>query len=163
MAAVLKISFTTLGINGIPFFRHLARNPFVCDCNLRWLADYLHKNPKKETSGARCESPKRMQRRKIESLRDEKFKCTSQRYRHRQLCRLLILLAVDNRVIKLVVDTGIEDAYREPGSSECDSDITCPNGCTCDGTIVDCSGLRLTEVPKAVSYTHLTLPTIYSV
>lgn len=56
------------------FIRHLARNPFVCDCNLRWLAEYLHKNPI-ETSGAKCESPKSMQRRKIESLRDEKYKC----------------------------------------------------------------------------------------
>lgn len=54
--------------------RHLAKNPFICDCNLRWLADYLHKNPI-ETSGARCESPKRMHRRRIESLREEKFKC----------------------------------------------------------------------------------------
>ncbi|CAO1438147.1 unnamed protein product, partial [Diamesa tonsa] len=56
---------------------HLARNPFICDCNLRWLADYLHKNPI-ETSGARCEGPKRMHRRKIESLRDEKFKCSDE-------------------------------------------------------------------------------------
>ncbi|XP_039229234.1 protein slit isoform X3 [Drosophila yakuba] len=54
---------------------HLAKNPFICDCNLRWLADYLHKNPI-ETSGARCESPKRMHRRRIESLREEKFKCS---------------------------------------------------------------------------------------
>ncbi|ALC41858.1 sli [Drosophila busckii] len=54
---------------------HLAKNPFICDCNLRWLADYLHKNPI-ETSGARCESPKRMHRKRIESLREEKFKCS---------------------------------------------------------------------------------------
>ncbi|XP_017468504.1 PREDICTED: protein slit isoform X2 [Rhagoletis zephyria] len=54
---------------------HLAKNPFICDCNLRWLADYLHKNPI-ETSGARCEAPKRMHRRRIESLREEKFKCS---------------------------------------------------------------------------------------
>lgn len=58
----------------IHVFRHLARNPFICDCNLRWLADYLHKNPI-ETSGARCDAPKRMHRRRIEALRDEKFKC----------------------------------------------------------------------------------------
>lgn len=54
---------------------HLGRNPFICDCNLRWLAEYLHRNPGIETSGARCETPKRMQRRRIEALRDEKFKC----------------------------------------------------------------------------------------
>uniref|UniRef100_A0A8W7PTQ5 Protein slit n=1 Tax=Anopheles coluzzii TaxID=1518534 RepID=A0A8W7PTQ5_ANOCL len=54
---------------------HLARNPFICDCNLRWLGDYLHQNPI-ETSGAKCDAPKRMQRRRIEALKDEKFKCT---------------------------------------------------------------------------------------
>lgn len=57
-----------------PFRRHLARNPFICDCNLRWLAEYLHRNPI-ETSGARCDAPKRMHRRRIEALRDDKFKC----------------------------------------------------------------------------------------
>lgn len=55
-------------------FRHLGRNPFICDCNLRWLAEYLQRNPI-ETSQARCETPKRMQKRRIEALRDEKFKC----------------------------------------------------------------------------------------
>uniref|UniRef100_A0A336M078 CSON009074 protein n=1 Tax=Culicoides sonorensis TaxID=179676 RepID=A0A336M078_CULSO len=24
---------------------HLAKNPFMCDCNLKWLSEYLHKNP----------------------------------------------------------------------------------------------------------------------
>ncbi|XP_063216192.1 protein slit isoform X2 [Bacillus rossius redtenbacheri] len=56
---------------------HLGRNPFICDCNLRWLAEYLHRNPI-ETSGARCDAPKRMQRRRIESLKDEKFKCVEE-------------------------------------------------------------------------------------
>lgn len=62
-------------------FSHLAKNPFICDCNLRWLADYLHRNPI-ETSGARCESPKRMHRRRIDVLRDDKFKCNLEFYTH---------------------------------------------------------------------------------
>ncbi|XP_037915556.1 protein slit isoform X1 [Hermetia illucens] len=67
---------------------HLARNPFICDCNLRWLADYLHKNPI-ETSGARCDAPKRMHRRRIEALRDEKFKCTDEyRTKYAGECRI---------------------------------------------------------------------------
>ncbi|XP_067134486.1 protein slit-like isoform X2 [Centruroides vittatus] len=53
---------------------HLARNPFICDCNLRWLAEYLHINPI-ETSGARCEAPKRMHRKRINQMKDTKFKC----------------------------------------------------------------------------------------
>ncbi|CAG7785709.1 unnamed protein product [Allacma fusca] len=53
---------------------HLARNPFYCDCRLRWLSDYLHRNPI-ETSGARCEAPKRMQRKRLASFREDKMKC----------------------------------------------------------------------------------------
>jgi len=55
-------------------FRHLGRNPFSCDCNLRWLSEYLHKNPI-ETSAARCESPKKLQKRRIDGLSHDKFKC----------------------------------------------------------------------------------------
>ncbi|ODN05623.1 Protein slit [Orchesella cincta] len=53
---------------------HLARNPFVCDCRLKWLAEYLHHNPI-ETSGAKCESPKRMQRKRLASFKEDKLKC----------------------------------------------------------------------------------------
>lgn len=55
--------------------RHLGRNPFLCDCYLTWLADYLHRKPV-ETSGVRCESPRRMQRRRISILREEKSRCS---------------------------------------------------------------------------------------
>ncbi|XP_076101991.1 slit homolog 2 protein-like isoform X2 [Mytilus galloprovincialis] len=53
---------------------HLGRNPFICDCNLGWLVEYLIKNPI-ETSGARCESPRRMERKKIATAKVSKFKC----------------------------------------------------------------------------------------
>ncbi|XP_014246205.1 protein slit isoform X2 [Cimex lectularius] len=96
---------------------HLGRNPFICDCNLRWLAEYLHRNPI-ETSGARCETPKRMQRRRIEALRDEKFKCVEE--------------------------------FRTRHAGDCLIDTDCPSGCTCDGTLVDCSGRGLKEVPKDI-------------
>jgi len=59
----------------IYFSSHLGRNPFLCDCYLTWLADYLHRKPV-ETSGVRCESPRRMQRRRISVLRDEKSRCS---------------------------------------------------------------------------------------
>ncbi|XP_052772750.1 protein slit-like isoform X2 [Mya arenaria] len=70
---------------------HLGRNPFVCDCNLAWLADYLEANPI-ETSGARCERPRRMERKKLAATKSSKFKCTEEyRTRHAGRC------TVDNR------------------------------------------------------------------
>ncbi|CAH1393719.1 unnamed protein product [Nezara viridula] len=94
---------------------HLGRNPFICDCNLRWLAEYLQRNPI-ETSQARCETPKRMQKRRIEALRDEKFKCVEE--------------------------------FRTRHAGDCLADTECPSGCSCEGTLVDCSGRSLSEFPK---------------
>ncbi|XP_039262601.2 slit homolog 1 protein-like isoform X2 [Styela clava] len=53
---------------------HLAQNPFICDCNLRWLADYLQDNPV-ETSGARCAAPRRLGNKKIAHVKSRRFKC----------------------------------------------------------------------------------------
>lgn len=55
--------------------RHLAQNPFICDCNLKWLADYLRSNPI-ETSGARCASPRRLANKRIGQIKSKKFRCS---------------------------------------------------------------------------------------
>lgn len=57
------------------FWRHLAQNPFICDCHLKWLADYLHTNPI-ETSGARCTSPRRLANKRIGQIKSKKFRCS---------------------------------------------------------------------------------------
>uniref|UniRef100_A0A670ZEN6 Slit guidance ligand 2 n=1 Tax=Pseudonaja textilis TaxID=8673 RepID=A0A670ZEN6_PSETE len=54
---------------------HLAQNPFICDCHLKWLADYLHVNPI-ETSGARCSSPRRLANKRIGQIKSKKFRCS---------------------------------------------------------------------------------------
>lgn len=55
--------------------RHLAQNPFICDCNLKWLADFLRTNPI-ETSGARCASPRRLSNKRIGQIKSKKFRCS---------------------------------------------------------------------------------------
>lgn len=57
--------------------RHLAQNPFICDCNLKWLADFLRSNPV-ETSGARCASPRRLANKRIGQIKSKKFRCSGQ-------------------------------------------------------------------------------------
>ena len=54
---------------------HLAQNPFIFDCNLKWLADYLRSNPI-ETSGARCASPRRLANKRIGQIKSKKFRCS---------------------------------------------------------------------------------------
>lgn len=60
-----------------PWRRHLAQNPFVCDCNLKWLADFLRANPI-ETSGARCASPRRLANKRIGQIKSKKFRCSGE-------------------------------------------------------------------------------------
>uniref|UniRef100_A0A673MMG0 Slit homolog 3 protein-like n=1 Tax=Sinocyclocheilus rhinocerous TaxID=307959 RepID=A0A673MMG0_9TELE len=95
---------------------HLAQNPFMCDCHLKWLADYLFDNPI-ETSGARCSHPRRLANKRISQVKGKKFRCT-----------------------------GAED-YRSRLSGECFQDLVCPERCRCEGTVVDCSNLKLTKTP----------------
>lgn len=59
----------------LPRDRHLAQNPFICDCNLKWLADFLRTNPI-ETSGARCTSPRRLANKRIGQIKSKKFRCS---------------------------------------------------------------------------------------
>uniref|UniRef100_A0A3B5LUE5 Slit homolog 1b (Drosophila) n=1 Tax=Xiphophorus couchianus TaxID=32473 RepID=A0A3B5LUE5_9TELE len=54
---------------------HLAQNPFVCDCHVKWLADFLGSNPI-ETSGARCASPRRLANKRIAQIKSHKFRCS---------------------------------------------------------------------------------------
>lgn len=58
-------------------YSHLGNNPLVCDCQLRWLADYLEVNPV-ETSEARCDQPSGNQAKKLSQLAKQKFKCEQQ-------------------------------------------------------------------------------------
>uniref|UniRef100_A0A8C7N7L2 Slit homolog 1b (Drosophila) n=1 Tax=Oncorhynchus kisutch TaxID=8019 RepID=A0A8C7N7L2_ONCKI len=102
---------------------HLAQNPFVCDCNLKWLADYLRSNPI-ETSGARCASPRRLANKRIGQIKSKKFRCSAKEQYH---------------------IPGTEDTRL---NNECNSKPVCPAKCRCEANVVDCSNLRLTKFPQ---------------
>ncbi|KAM8842768.1 LOW QUALITY PROTEIN: slit homolog 1b [Synchiropus picturatus] len=102
---------------------HLAQNPFVCDCNVRWLADFLRSNPI-ETSGARCASPRRLANKRIAQIKSGKFRCSAKE-------QYYVPGAEDRRL-----------------SHECNSKPVCPHKCRCEANVVDCSNLRLTKFPE---------------
>ncbi|KAF3852765.1 hypothetical protein F7725_006120 [Dissostichus mawsoni] len=102
---------------------HLAQNPFVCDCNVKWLADFLRSNPI-ETSGARCASPRRLANKRIAQIKSSKFRCSAKEQYH---------------------IPGTEDRHL---SYECNSKPVCPAKCRCEANVVDCSNLRLTKFPE---------------
>ncbi|XP_003972277.3 slit homolog 1b isoform X2 [Takifugu rubripes] len=102
---------------------HLAQNPFICDCHVKWLADFLRANPI-ETSGARCTSPRRLANKRIAQIKSNKFRCSAKE-------QYLI--------------PGAEDRHL---SYECNSKPVCPAKCRCEANVVDCSNLRLTKFPE---------------
>lgn len=95
---------------------HLGNNPWICDCNLRWLGAYLRQNPV-ETSDARCIEPKRVGKKKLATLELEKFKCKG------------------------------SEQFRTKFAGHCMVDEQCPSQCTCEGSVVNCAGRQLTEIP----------------
>ncbi|XP_016132038.1 slit homolog 1 protein-like [Sinocyclocheilus grahami] len=109
---------------------HLAHNPFVCDCGLKWLADFLRSNPI-ETSGTRCSSPRRLANKRISQIKSKKFRCSAAKEQYH------IPGAEDTRLNK-----------------DCNSKPVCPPKCRCEATVVDCSNLRMTKFPE-----HLPLST----
>ncbi|NXE58698.1 SLIT1 protein, partial [Calcarius ornatus] len=103
---------------------HLAQNPFICDCNLKWLADFLRANPV-ETSGARCASPRRLANKRIGQIKSKKFRCSGESCPH----------------------PWTEDYQL---NSECNSDVICPPKCRCESGVVECSNLKLTKIPDRI-------------
>nr|XP_021331538.1 slit homolog 2 protein isoform X15 [Danio rerio] len=113
---------------------HLAQNPFMCDCHLKWLADYLQDNPI-ETSGARCTSPRRLANKRIGQIKSKKFRCSAKEQ---------YFIPGIHHINKCVED------YRSKLGGDCFADLACPEKCRCEGTTVDCSGQKLTKIPDHI-------------
>jgi slit protein 2 len=75
-----------------------------------------------ERSGLQCTMPKRLAKKSIGSIPNSKFKCNA---------------------------TTLSDYYLE---EFCITMSACPNECACQGTVVDCRGQGLTEIPANIPH-----------
>lgn len=100
---------------------HLGKNPLICDCNLKWLAE---KNIREtiETSGAKCEYPRKLRKKTFSSLPLDKFRCKGQ---FKMKMWLTLIIAESELHITKLADS-------------CFIDNPCPVGCDCFETTVDC-------------------------
>lgn len=48
------------------------------------------------------------------------------------------------------LSTAGQEDYRSRLNGECFQDLVCPEKCRCEGTVVDCSNLKLTRVPAHI-------------
>ncbi|CAJ0947071.1 unnamed protein product, partial [Mesorhabditis belari] len=98
---------------------HLAKNPLICDCNLEWLANLLSSR-EMETSGARCEAPRRLAKKRLAAIPPTRFRCKG------------------------------SEMFVTAKAGECIIDHDCPDQCACSGTVVDCSNRGLTKLPDEI-------------
>lgn len=70
-----------------------------------------------ETSDARCAEPKRVSKKRLASLESDKFKCKG------------------------------SEQFRTKFAGYCMVDEQCPSQCVCEGSVINCSGRQLTEIP----------------
>ena len=71
--------------------RYLGKNPYVCDCNLLWLASFAAAHAALEMSDVVCEAPERLARRRLVDLPHADLRCRSlaERARTASLCASL--------------------------------------------------------------------------
>lgn len=131
-------------VNYESLISHLGRNPLVCDCNLRWLNEFLRAKPV-ERSGVVCSGPRRLARKVIGSIPSKQFKCNSTAE------RLLASYCAAPKTEQSSTDesSSVEQALLSRATTTT-SNNECPRACQCLGTVVDCRSRNLTRVPANI-------------
>lgn len=100
-------------------------NPFVCDCGLKWLKDWL-KHANIATGNPKCSAPVNLKDHSLVNLDDNSFDCGAY---HGQIDECgNILVAYSAKVYA----------------------SSCPVNCTCSDKIVRCSHQKLSKIPEDI-------------
>ena len=101
-------------------------NAFICDCNLKWIKNWLKQN-NLAIGNPKCSLPDNLKDKSLANLNDNEFQCDTSSTDPRNECNIGVI-----KQKNLIV-----------------SSLTrgCPKNCTCSNDIVRCSHLKLREVP----------------
>lgn len=101
-------------------------NPFICDCNLKWIKNWL-KESNLAIGNPKCTLPNSLKDRSLSKLDVAEFICSDDSEHKTDECSALSVPAnhVDTDNLKSV----------------------CPKGCTCSKSIVRCSFAKFKQVP----------------
>lgn len=122
-------------------------NPFVCNCALKWLRDFL-KNNNLATGNPKCHRPEKLKDQSISGLNDADFRCVSD--------YLLVNGNEDDEQCEWTssqVQSKKKQQTNMPSVSdnvlEKNSNVPCPVNCTClnEGAVVRCSHAELKQIP----------------
>ncbi|CAF0707250.1 unnamed protein product [Brachionus calyciflorus] len=108
---------------------NLMSNPFLCNCGLKWLKDWL-KQSNIATGNPKCISPERLRDHSIVNLDDRDFKC-DQNDQFKDECGNVLVPYVNKMTIQM---------------------DSCPKNCTCSNKIVRCSYQSLKKIPQDIPH-----------
>jgi hypothetical protein len=109
---------------------NLMSNPFVCNCGLKWLKDWL-KQANIATGNPKCNSPDRLRDHSLVNLDDRDFKCDSNDAYADECGNVLVPYAYVAKQITA-------------------SSSACPKNCTCTNRVVRCSHQSLRKIPHDI-------------
>ena len=115
-------------------------NPFICNCRLNWLKDWL-KNSNLATGNPKCSLPESLKDRSIANTNDMEFVCSENDQDHE--CSMTSGSSV--------VTTNIKRKKQEIFATA--ETAKCPKMCSCVNDIVRCSHLGLKQIPNDLPYT----------
>ncbi|MEQ2202599.1 hypothetical protein XENOCAPTIV_008080 [Xenoophorus captivus] len=124
---------------------NLLSNPYVCDCHLAWLGQWLKKT-RVVSGNPRCQKPAFLKEIPIQDVAAPDFTCDGE---------MFLLFSADVYLCGpfgsteyswnciLSVNSGVEDNGCLPASG-------CPDVCTCSDGVVRCSNRGLHALPKGI-------------
>ena len=99
---------------------NLLSNPLLCNCQMKWLSDWLKKNSM-IVGNPKCSSPDNLKDVPIQDIELTDFQCSEQ---------------------------GIQEMIEF--ESYCGSESVCPARCSCENLTIKCSRLKLTSFPNYI-------------